>query len=351
MPEQTSPYFSEADARLTREIGIVDTHNDLPSALIHRRFQGTYDSLGTYWLPRLEAGGVRVVVCPIWIDSPYLPHAALQHAVRVIDGLYTEIRDNHDRIELARTYADIERINAAGKIAALLAFEGAEPLGQDLSALRLFHQVGLRMLSFTWNRRTAFGDGAWENGSGGGLTRLGRAAVKEMHRLGIIVDVSHASDQTTRDILDAAEGPVVASHSNARAHCNHPRNLPDELIEGIGANGGVIGVAAVSRFITDGEPTIAAWVDHVEHIIRLAGIDHVGIGAEFAHHLYEIGAALGVAEWSPEQGLARKPFAGMLSPEDLPGLTAELLRRGFGEAEIRKIYHENHLRVMRQALR
>ena len=113
----------------------------------------------------------------------------------------------------------------------------------------------------------------------------------------------------------------------------------------------MIGVAAVSRFITDSEPTIAAWVDHVEHIIRLAGIDHVGIGADFAHHLYEIGAALGVAEWSPEQGLARKPFVGMLSPEDLPGLTAELLRRGFGEAEIRKIYHENHLRVMRKALR
>ena len=344
-------YFSEADAALTRKIGIIDTHNDLASASNHQRFQGTYDSLGSYWLPRLEAGGVRVVVCPVWIDSPYLPHAAMQHAVRVIDGLYAEIRDNHDRIERARSYADLERIHAEGKIAALLSCEGAEPLGQDLSALRLFHEVGLRMLSFTWNRRTAFGDGAWENDSRGGLTRLGRAAVKEMHRLGIVVDVSHASDQTTRDILDAAEAPVVASHSNARALWNHPRNLPDELIKGIEANGGVIGVAAVTRFVTDGEPTIGKWVDHIEHIIQLAGIDHVGIGADFAHYLYEIGAALGVAEWVPEQGPARQPFVGMLSPEDLPGLTAELLRRGFGETEIRKIYHENHLRVMRQVLR
>ena len=102
MLASTSPYFSEADARLTREIGIVDTHNDLPSAVIHRRFQGTYDSLGTYWLPRLEAGGERVVVCPIWIDSPYLPHAAMQHAVRVVDGLCAEVRkiyhENHLRV-------------------------------------------------------------------------------------------------------------------------------------------------------------------------------------------------------------------------------------------------------------
>ena len=112
-----------------------------------------------------------------------------------------------------------------------------------------------------------------------------------------------------------------------------------------------MGVMAVSRFVTNGEPTIARWVDHIEHIIRVAGIDHVGIGADFAHHLYEIGAAIGVAEWSPEHGPTRQPFVGMLSPEDLPGLTAELLRRGFGEAELRKIYHENHLRVMRQVLR
>jgi membrane dipeptidase len=350
MPASTAPFFSDDDARLTREIGIVDTHNDLASAVIHRRFQGTYDSLGAYWLPRLEAGGVRVVVCPVWIDSPYLPHSAMQHAVPVIDGLYAELRENHERIELARSYADIERTNGAGKIAALLSFEGAEPLGQDLSALRLFHEVGLRMLSFTWNRRTAFGDGAWENDSHGGLTRLGRQAVREMHRLGIIMDISHASDQTTRDIFEAAEGPVIASHSNARALCEHPRNLPDKLIRGLAATGGVMGIAAVSRFITEDEPTIARWVDHVEHIVGLVGIEHVGIGADFAHHLYEIGAAIGVGEWSPEQVTARQPFVGMLSPEDLPGLTAELRRRGFGEAEIRKIYHENHLRVMRQVL-
>ena len=347
----TSPSFSDADAQLTRDIGIVDTHNDLATAIIHRRFQGTYDSLGTYWLPRLEAGGVRVVVCPIWIDSPYLPHAAMQHAVRVIDGLYTEIRDNHDRIELARSFADLVRINTDGKIAALLSFEGAEPIGQDLSALRLFHEIGLRMLSFTWNRRTAFADGAWENDSRGGLTRLGRDAVKEMHRLGILMDVSHASDQATRDILDAAEGPVIASHSNARAVCNHPRNLTDDLIKALAATGGVMGVMAVSRFVTDGEPTIAKWVDHIDHIVNLVGIEHVGIGADFAHHLYEIGAAVGMADWSPEHGPTRQPFVGMLSPEDLPGLTAELRRRGYDEAAIRKIYHENHLRVMRQVLR
>ena len=351
MPDTAAPAFSEADARLTREIGIVDTHNDLATAVLHRRFQGTYDSLRTHWLPRLEAGGVRVVVCPIWIDDQYLPHSAMQHAVRMMDGLFAEIRDNHDRIELAHSYAEIGRIEADGKIAALLAFEGAEPLGQDLAALRLFHEVGLRMLSFTWNRRTAFGDGAWENGSGGGLTRLGHEALAEAQRLGIVLDISHASDRTARDILEAATAPVIASHSNARALCEHPRNLPDDLIRALAATGGVIGVVAVSRFITDGEPTIARWVDHIEHIVNLVGIDHVGIGADFVHHLYEIGAALGIAEWSIPQGPARPSFVGMQSPEELPGLTAELHRRGFDEIAIRKILRDNHLRVMAQVLR
>lgn len=341
-------YFGEDDAELTRRIGIVDLHNDLVLALAKSRFDGDYDSLRSYWLPRLRAGGVRVVVCPIYLDPIFLPDGALRRTIQLVDALYQEIAANADQIELARSHGDVERINAAGKIAALLSFEGAEPLGQDLSALRIFYQVGLRLLSLTWMWRTAFGDGTWENDSRGGLTRLGRRAVQEMNRLGIVVDVSHASDQTTWDVLEVSTKPVIASHSNARAVHNHPRNVTDDMARAIADTGGLVGAVAVSRFITAGPPTIAHWAVHIEHLIRVAGIDHVGIGADFYQHVQDLGASQGIAELSPEEPATPQPFVGMLGPEDLPGLTAELRRRGFAEADLRKLYYENALRVLAQ---
>ena len=225
-----SESISDNDLALTQSIGLADLHSDLPLGLLKRRFDGEPGSLATEWLPKLQAGGVKIVVCAVYIDSVFLPEGALRRAVQLVDALTEEIADCRDEIELATSGPEIDRINGAGKIAALLAFEGAEPLGQDLSALRLFHRLGLRMLSFAWMRRTAFGDGAWENDSRGGLTRLGRQAVAEMNRLGIIVDVSHASDQTTWDVLGASAKPVIASHSNARLLADHPRNLTNDMI-------------------------------------------------------------------------------------------------------------------------
>jgi membrane dipeptidase len=341
--------MSAEDLALTQQIGVVDLHNDLALAIAKRRYDGCYDSLRTYWLPRLRSGGVRVVVAPIFISDVYLPDGALRHAFQVVDGLYQEIADNAGEIELALSVADITRINDAGKIALVLSFEGAEPLGQDLSGLRLFHRLGLRMLSFTWMRRTAFADGTWENETRGGLSRLGRDAVREMNRLGVIVDVSHASDRSTLDILETSTAPVIASHSNARAVRDHPRNITDEMIRAIAASGGVMGFVAVSRFVSAEPATLARWVEHAEHFAEVAGIEHVAVGADFAHHIYEIGASQGIAEWRPEeQGAATQPFEGMLGPEDLPALTAELRRRGFSDEDLHKVLRDNALRVMRQ---
>ncbi|HKG26950.1 MAG TPA: membrane dipeptidase, partial [Thermomicrobiales bacterium] len=206
-------HFTEEDAAPAWRIGMADLHSDLPLGLLRRRFDGVEGSLRDEWVPKLRAGGVQIVNCAVYIDSIYLPEGALRRAVQTVDALLEEIA-LCDEVELARTAAEVERITGEGKIAALLSFEGAEPLGMDLSGLRLFHKLGLRMLSFAWMRRTAFGDGTWENDSRGGLTRLGKAAVQEMNRLGIIVDVSHASDQTTRDVLETSVAPVIASHSN-----------------------------------------------------------------------------------------------------------------------------------------
>ncbi len=340
-----STHSSDGDEQLTRRIGFADLHSDLPLGLLKRRFDGSEGSLATEWLPRLRAGGVNLVVCAVYIDSIFLPEGALRRAVQLVDALLEEIAACPE-IELALSLADVERITAGGQIAALLAFEGAEPLGQDLAALRLFYRLGLRMLSFAWMRRTAFGDGAWENDSRGGLTRLGRQAVGEMNRLGIIADVSHASDQTTWDVLESSTQPVIASHSNVRAIRDHPRNLTDPMIEAIAASGGLVGVVAVAGYIADGEPTIARWADHIDHIVKLVGIDHVGVGCDFYDEIMAMGAAQEIPAWNPGGSLGQLSFPGMRTWADLPGLTAELLGRGYTEEDLRKIYFGNFSRVI-----
>jgi len=343
-----TPYFTSADGDLTRRIGIVNLHDDFPIAIAKQRFDGVYDSLRTYWLPRFRAGGVSAVVAAIFTPSVYVPEGALRHALWLLDGLFTEIDENRDSIEVALTADDLRRINAQRKIAVLIGLEGAEPLGNDLAVLRLLHRLGLRMLSVTWARRTALGVGDWEHDSAGGLTRLGRRAIEEMNRLGIIVDVSHGSDRTTADVLAASTQPVIASHANARALRDHPRNLTDDTIRAIAATGGLVGAVAVPNFIDAAEPTIARWTEHIEHLLEIAGVDHVAIGADFYRYEREIHAAQGIADTdgAPFPGTARFVFPGMESSEHLPGLTAELRRRGVTEPDLRKIYRDNFLRVM-----
>jgi membrane dipeptidase len=167
-----------------------------------------------------------------------------------------------------------------------------------------------------------------------------------MNRLGIMADVSHASDQTTWDILETSRQPVIASHSNARALMDHPRNLTDDMIRAIAASGGVVGVVAVAGYIADVEPTIARWADHVDHIVNLVGIDHVAVGCEFYEEIAAMGASFDIPSWSPWGELPALGVAGMSRWPELPGLTAGLLRRGYDEAALCKLYGSNFLSVL-----
>lgn len=347
MATTVTPGATEA-AGMTANIGILDCHSDIAMGLLRRRFDGVTGSLTTEWLPKLRAGGVKILVAAIYIDSVVLPEGALRRAVQMIDALYEEIALASGTFELALSATDAERIVAQDKIAVIVSFEGAEPLGQDLSALRLFHRLGLRMLSFCWMRRTLFGDGTWENDTRGGLSRLGHDAVREMNRLGIIVDVSHASDETTWDTIRTSTKPIVASHSNARSVRDHPRNLTDDQIRAIADGGGVIGVVAVGRFVAEGAATVADWADHVDYLVNLAGLDHVGIGCDFYQDLHAMGAGQGIPAWYPNEKPGTYSFSGMTGWQDLPALTEELTRRCFSEAQLTKIFHANFLRVIRE---
>jgi membrane dipeptidase len=334
----------------SQTIGITDLHSDLPLALLHRRFEGVTGSLRDEWLPLLRAGGVNVVVCAIYIDSIFLPEGALRRAVQLVDALLEEIALCPDEFELALTADDIDRITDEGKIAALLMFEGAEPFGLDLAGLRLFHRLGMRICSFAWMRRTAYGDGAWENDSRGGLTRLGQQAIAEMNRLGIVPDVSHCSDQTTWDVLATSEKPVIASHSNARALASHPRNLTDDMIKAIAASGGLVGMVAVAAYITADDASLSRWVDHFEHVSNLVGVDYLGVGFDFFTEIMAMNIFGDVPAWGPPGGVGPLEFPEMSTYRDVPRLTEELLRRGFTDDDLPKIYCGNFRRVLRATL-
>ncbi|MBI3978175.1 MAG: membrane dipeptidase [Chloroflexi bacterium] len=329
---------------------VVDAHLDFALCVHKARLEGTYDSLRSQWLPWFREGGLKIQSVPIAVDSTYLPEMALRRTIQILDSMYTEIEENAGQIEVMLTGADIDRINGAGRIAALLALEGAEALGQDLSALRMLYKLGIRMISFTWMRRTSFGDGTWEGGTGGGLTRLGVAAVKEMNRLGMVVDVAHTSDPTFWSIMDVTSQPPVASHASCRALKDHPRNLTDDMIRALAAKGGGIGITAVPAFIAD-PATLAAYVDHVEHAVKVGGVDHVGIGTDFMKMTSQMRAYQSVAGETPgPHGPRPAPFEDLNSPEHLPNVTAELLRRGWSEADVEKVIGGNFARVFRQVL-
>jgi membrane dipeptidase len=331
----------------THSIGITDLHSDLPLALLHRRFEGVTGSLRDEWLPLLRAGGVDVIVCAIYIDSIFLPEGALRRAVQLVDALLEEIAICPDECELALTADDIDRITGEGRIAALLMFEGAEPFGQDLAGLRLFHRLGMRICSFAWMRRTAYGDGAWENDSRGGLTRLGHAAVRELNRLGIVTDVSHCSDQTTWDVIGVSTKPVIASHSNARAIAEHPRNLTDDMIKAIAASGGMVGMVAVAGYVSQDAASLSRWVDHFDHVAGLVGVDHLGLGFDFFTEIMSMNVFGNVPAWGPPGGVVALEFADMATYRDVPHLAEELLRRGYTDDDLRKMYGGNFRRVLR----
>lgn len=331
----------------TSVIGITDLHSDLPLALLHRRFEGVTGSLRDEWLPLLRAGGIDVVVCAIYIDSIFLPEGALRRAVQLVDALLEEIALCADEVELALSADDLERITGEGRIAALLMFEGAEPFGQDLAGLRLFHRLGMRICSFAWMRRTAYGDGAWENDSRGGLTRLGHEAVAELNRLGIVTDVSHCSDQTTWDVIATSKKPVIASHSNARAIAEQPRNLTDDMIRAIAASGGLVGMVAVAGYVSQDAATLSRWVDHFDHVANLVGVDHLGVGFDFFTEIMAMNIFGDVPAWGPPGGMVPLEFAEMATYRDVPGLTEMLLQRGFTDDDLRKIYGGNLRRVLR----
>lgn len=313
---------------------IFDGHCDtLLEVLDGKRRLNERSTEGHIDLPRLREGGVTAQVFAIFIEDKYLPGKAARQTLRVLDTLYNELAANTDSLVLATKAEDIEKAKKTGKVAAVVGIEGAESLEGELGLLRMFHRLGVRLLTVAWSRRNEAADGIQEARTGGGLTNFGLKLVEECNRLGIMVDISHLAPAGVQDILEVSSQPVIASHSNAYALCPHPRNLTDQQLAALAEKGGVVGVTFVPSFITEDrkEASLEKLLDHIDHIVQVAGVDHVGLGSDF-------------------DGFSPPPPVGLEDVTRLPDITSGLLNRGYGEDEIRKILGGNFLRVFRQVV-
>ncbi|MDQ7857948.1 MAG: dipeptidase [Armatimonadota bacterium] len=275
-------------------------------------------------LPRLREGGVGVQVFAAYV-APRLAPRGPQRARELIEAFRASVEASPEAVVHATTVASIEEACGAGKVAAVLSVENGDALGGRLEALDDLYRQGVRMLGLTWNPSNPLGDGVLGR-QHGGLTDLGRAVVRRMEELGMVIDASHLSEASFWDLMDVARGPVVASHSNAWALHPHPRNLTDAQLRAIAQRGGVVGVNFYPGFL--GAASLDRVLDHIEYMATVMGADHVALGSDY-------------------DGIPQAP-AGLEDASKLPNLSAGLRARGHAPEHIHKILGGNALRVFRQ---
>jgi len=325
-------------------VQIADAHNDLLMLVQH--FRGDAGYFRRNWLPQLQAGQVATQVLPVYVDEEWLPELALRQTFRLIETALTTI-ESCAELMLCQEPGDVERALADGRIGIVLALEGCPAIGLDVELLRTMHRLGVRVASLTHFGRNSLADGSAEDDTQGRLTRAGVAAVELMQSLGMLVDVSHLSLAGTRHVLDVTRAPVLATHSSCRALRVHHRNLPDPELRAIAATGGVIGINFFPLFIAEGPPSIGSVVDHVEHAVAVAGVDHVGLGPDFTR---EIATVLYGGDHVIEGCDMAASVPGLAGPADLPALAAALSERGFGPADVTAVMGGNLRRLLNESI-
>ncbi len=375
-PSETAAPDLLARARaLHKRTPVIDGHNDYPWALRENAgrdlakldIKKPQPTLMTD-IPRLRTGGIGGQFWSVYVPVELQGQSAVTATLEQIDVVHRMMRAYPDTFELAFTAADVERIYSKGRIASLIGMEGGHSIDNSLAALRMFHRLGARYMTLTHSKNTAWADSCSDAVASGGLSDFGEQVVREMNWLGMLVDLSHTSPETMADAIRVSGAPVIFSHSSARAVNDVARNVPDEILELIPANGGIVMVTFVPGFLSQ---KVAAWVtlrtaetdrlrqqgatdaaalksgleawakaspspratvsdvaDHIDHIRKTAGIDHIGLGGDF-------------------DGIDAAP-EGLEDVSTYPALTAELLRRGYTEDDMKKILGLNILRVMRQ---
>lgn len=366
--------ISERARKLHFSSIVVDTHDDTTQ----RFLDGDFDLLprngsGSIDIPRMKEGGLGAIFFSIWIPSKITGPEAIKHALNQIDAVREQARKHPAEITLATTAAEILEARKNGKIATLMGVEGGHMIASDLSVLRSYAALGVRYMTLTHSGNDEWADSSTDKAVHNGLSDFGRDVVREMNRLGVMVDISHVSDKTFYDALEVSKAPLIASHSSCRAICDVPRNMTDQMIKDLAVKGGVIQINYHVGFLSQefrnaekGDPEInkaisvevekrcgdkegcqliegdkitreyvekgklprVEWtriIEHIDHAVRVGGVDHVGLGSDFDG--------------------ANMPY-GMEDASKLPQITEALLRKGYSEGDVRKILGENTLRVM-----
>ncbi|MGA8618486.1 MAG: dipeptidase [Candidatus Sulfotelmatobacter sp.] len=381
----TSDVTVSARARAIQDSAIVvDTHADTPQRFLDQGFDiGSTDpnDVGHLSLEKARRGNLGAEFFSIWVDPETNQGHFAQHTFDLIDSVYEQAEHHPDRMMMAFSVADIERAHRARKLAALMGIEGGHSMENDMHLLRDFYRLGVRYMTLSWSNTNEWADSSGDINDSkiqhhNGLTDFGKQVVLEMNRLGMMVDISHVADKTFWDAIATTKAPVIASHSSARALVNHPRNMTDDMLRAVAKNGGVVQVnffsgfvdedfrkameaqskdqaAAIQKYVDSlkvqgkpvnyveidrierewmakiARPQFKALIDHIDHIAKVAGVDHVGLGSDFD----------GVSGATPQ---------GMDSAADLPKITQALLDRGYSAGDIKKILGGNLLRVFGQ---
>jgi membrane dipeptidase len=333
---------------LHHDATVVDTHNDLILLVDHFDRRSQPDHFADYWLPQLRAGGVDVQVLPICIENQFQSEGALRRTLLLIERIHELAAGHPDDVALCLTGADVDAATAAGKIALIIALEGAHGIGQDPLLVRTMARAGVRVVSLAHLGRTFLADGSGlDDSSCGGLTPQGIEVFTDMERLGVVFDISHLGLVGVEEVLELATRPLLATHSACLRLTHVHRNLGDEQLKRIAGLGGVVCVAAaIPYFIDPKAPTAERVVDHIEHLVTTAGIEHVGLGPDFIDDYFQH-----VFGGWPSNGFTSDFVdAEVARPSDLPKITEAMLRRGFSETDVRKVLGDNVLRVLRDVM-
>jgi membrane dipeptidase len=358
---------------------VVDTHDDTTQRFLDGKFDlGERTNTGSIDIPRMKEGGLNAIFFSIWIPSKVTGPEAVKRALQQIDAVREQVSKHPREIVLATTVAQIREAKKKAQIAALMGVEGGHMINSDLAVLRKFASLGVRYMTLTHSGNDEWADSSTDKAAHNGLTEFGKDVVREMNRLGMMVDISHVSDKTFADALAVSKAPMIASHSACRAICDAPRNMTDEMMKALAAKGGVVQinyhVGFLSQEFRDAEkadPKINAEIgqevnkrcgdneacqllegdkltreavekgklprvgyekiiEHIDHAVKVAGADHVGLGSDFDG--------------------ANMPY-GMEDASKLPLITEALLKKGYSESDVRKILGENTLRVMSEVER
>lgn len=368
-----APAVSDRAHRLYRDAIVIDTHNDLVTKILDEHYDPAVrhtPAQGHTDVPRLVESGITAQVLAAWVDAPYAqrePGASFERALRCADAVHALVDAHPGALRFATTGSDVRRAKADGMVAVFLGVEGGHAIDDSLDNLRELKRRGACYLTLTWNNGNAWAGSSIGSGDTrtGGLTPFGRDVIRELNRLDMLVDVSHTSDDTLADVLDASHAPVIASHSSARALADHPRNLTDAQLRAIAQRGGVICINFYSRFLevrmreamdaaearAESEPAgtaaqraarldellaripptpLSILIDHIDHVARVAGIEHVGLGSDY-------------------DGIRLTP-AGAGDVTAYPRIAQALLDRGYADGDVCNILGANVLRLMDQVL-